>query len=657
MITTGAAPPVPSLQRVLRRPVALRAAALSLVAAALALFVLLAPGLPLRLDNAGADPLWQLAAARADRDEQRVVVVRIDEDSLARVGAWPWPREQMAHLVGALQREGAAVQLLDIVFPEARPGDAALAAALQAAPAHVGQVFALEPDAARSGTLAGALPGVACAPLAPVAGGYVANHAALAQAPGMPAPGHLTPVFDADGTVRRVPPVLCHQQRSYAALGVLGLAALGGTPQIGFEPGRGWLAPQGWVTLPQLGLRLPVDADGTSRLPYLRPSTAFASVSAADVLAGRVPADMLKGAVVLVGATAFGLGDTVPTPLSANAAGVEVHARFIAAGLDGALVYTPRAAPLMQLVLALCGVALMLALASRQRRLPSFALPLAGVALGGVAYALHGVLLLQAGLWLGWLLPAVFLALSGLALAVAELTLTRLERARLYHNLASYLPEQVAAQIALREPVGTIDAERREVTVLFADLRNFSAYCEARPPEEAAALLHAFFSTAHRVVTAHGGVVEEFVGDAVMALWNAPQPCADHPRHALAAAHALLREVGALLPDEAPPGLAPLALGIGLETGKALVGSFGAAERRTHAALGETVTVAARLQVMTADLSSDIVVGPGAAACLQDAGLRSVGSFLLEGLQRPRVLHIPGPVAQAGAAPHIRLVA
>lgn len=646
------------LPRRLQRPVALRALALAIVALLVGGLMLLAPGFHHRLEEAGADPLWRLAAEGADGDEERVVVVRIDEDSLARVGPWPWPREQLARLVDAVRREGAAVQLFDIVFPEQRPGDAPFTAALRAAPVHLGQVFTLEPDAARSGSLAGALPAVGCAPLAPVAGGYVANHAALVQAPGVRAPGHLTPVFDADGTVRRMPAIVCHQQRSYAALGVLGLGAMGGNQQqISFERGQGPLSPQGWVVLPQLGLRMPVDGDGTTRLPYLRPSAGFASVSAADVLDGRVPGGMLQGAVALVGATAFGLGDTVPTPLAANVAGVELHARFIAAGLDMAFAHTPRSAPLIQTGVILVGTLLMLLLAGGQRRLPSYALPLVGGALGGLAYAVHGVLLLNAGLWLGWLAPAAFLALAGLALAVAEFTLVRLERTRLYHNLASYLPEQVAAHIALHEPVGTIDAERREVTVLFADLRNFSAYCESRPPEEAAALLHAFFSAAHRVVTAHGGVVEEFVGDAVMALWNAPQACPDHPRRALEAARALLREVGALLPDTAPPGLEPLALGIGLETGKALVGSFGAAERRTHAALGETVTVAARLQAMSADLSSDIVVGPGAAACLPDAGLRSVGSFLLEGLQRPRVLHIPAPVAVAGPAAHIRLVA
>lgn len=650
------------LPSVLLRAVALRGMAVALAALAVVLFVVFAPGVHRALEEAGLDPVWRWAAKQSSVEEQRVVVVRIDEDSLARVGSWPWPREQMAALVGALHREGAAVQLIDIVFPEAREGDAAFVAALQSAPAHLGQVFAPEPDAVRVGMLGGALPNIGCHPLTPVAGGYVANQSALVQAPGIRAPGHLTPIVDRDGTVRRIPPVLCHQQRSYAALGLLGVSALDGHGSpVAFETGRGLLSPVGWVTLPELGIRIPVDADGTSRLPYRLPGSAFASVSAADVLSGRVPAGLLQGVVALVGATAFGLGDTIPTPLAPSAAGVEIHARVVAAALDEAFIHTPRAAPGLQAGLVLPLLGLLVWVASRQRHLPSHSLPVAGVICALLIYGGHAVLLLQAGVWLGWLAPAAVVLLASLALSVAEFTLVRRERARLFRNLSSYLPEQVAAQIALREPAGIIDAERREVTVLFADLRNFSAYCEARPPEEAAALLHVFFAAAHRVVTAHGGVVEEFVGDAVMALWNAPNACPDHPACALRAAYALLDEVGALLPDTVPPGLEPLALGIGLETGKALVGSFGAAERRTHAALGETVTVAARLQAMSADLSSDIVVGPGAAARLPEAGLVDVGSFLLEGLQLPRVLHIPAPRAEGGqeegGQPRIRLVA
>lgn len=616
-----------------------------------------ATGLFSALEERSADPLWQSASTLADTAERRVVIAEIDEKSLAELGPWPWPRERMAALADALAGYGARTQLFDVVFPEARPGDEALAAAQRRHPVHVGQLFSPGADASRVASLSGAIDGQICDGRFPVAGGYIGNTPALAHQA-----GHITPTLDTDGTVRRIAPVLCHQQHAYPALALAGLASLvpGQALALDYQEGYGLLAPHAWLALPGQGLRLPLDRDGNTRLAFTLPRAALSATPVADILAGRSPRELLDGAIVLVGATAFGLSDTVSTPLDGNTAGVEVHARLLAGLLDQRLPYAPRGAALFQALFCALGALALLWLASRQQRLHVATLPAAGLALAVLAYALHATLLLEAGLWVGWMTPAVFLALAGLGLGSAEFARTRLERQRLYQNLASYLPRQVAAQIALHEPVGTIEVERREISVLFADLRNFSAYCEARPPEEAAAVLHTFFTTAQRVVSRHGGIIEEFTGDAIMAIWNAPTTCPDHPRHALAAAYELDAEITALLPPEAPPGLEPLALGMGLESGKALVGSVGAADRRTHTALGETVSIASRLQAMSAELAAAVVVGPGAAARLPDARLTCVGDFLLEGLQIPRTLYIPAPAARAEDAPktaRIRLVA
>ena len=641
----------------LRQPRRQRLLAVALAATVALALAAGAGGLLSAIEERSADPLWQSASRFADTAERRIVIAEIDEKSLAELGPWPWPRERMAALADTLAGYGARTQLFDVVFPEARPGDEALAAAQARLPVHVGQLFSPGADADRVGSLSGAVDGPLCDGRFPVAGGYIGNTAALAHQA-----GHISPTLDSDGTVRRIAPVLCHQQHAYPALALAGLASLvpGQALTLDYQEGRGLLAPHAWLALPGQGLRLPLDHDGTTRLAFTLPRAALSATPVADILAGRSPHELLDGAIVLVGATAFGLSDTVSTPLDGNTAGVEVHARLLAGLLDQRLPYTPRGAPLLQALFCALAALALLWLASRQQRLHVVVLPGAGLGLATLAYGLHAVLLLETGLWVGWMVPAIFVGLAGLGLGSTEFARTRLERQRLFQNLASYLPRQVAAQIALHEPVGTIDAERREISVLFADLRNFSAYCEARPPEEAAAVLHAFFTTAQRVVTRHGGIIEEFTGDAIMAIWNAPTACPDHPRHALAAAYALDAEITALLPAEAPPGLEPLALGMGLETGKALVGSVGAADRRTHTALGETVSIAARLQAMSAELAAPVVVGSGAAARLPDAHLTCVGDFLLEGLQIPRTLYIPAPASRAEHAhktARIRLVA
>lgn len=645
-------------------PWRLRAAAVALAGLCVLALAGLAPSLSRSVEERAGDMIWRVSAAfaPADAEERRFVVVDIDEASIAKAGPWPWPRERLAELSRRLGALGANLQVYDVVLPEQRPDDAVLAAALAQQPVVLAQIFSLDPATPVAvGQLQGALKAGApsCAAPLPQATGFIANTPAFAAVSGL-AVGHITPRIAPDGAVRHLPPLVCYEGRVYPALGLAALTrAASAEPAWSLAPGSGWLAPAWRLTHSALpGITVPLDANGDVRLSYRLPRRAFVSVSAAEVLAGEAPAELFRGAWVLVGATAFGIGDAVPTPHGGAVAGVEVNGQFISALLDARLPYTPRGAPALLLLLAVAGGAALLLLV-RWRRLPVLGLPVAGLVLAAILLGVHASLQLGWNVWLGWADPGAFCLLSGVLLAAVEHARARFERERLYGNLASYLPAPVAAQIAFHEPTGVIDAQRREITVLFADIRNFSAYCEGRPPEEAAGLLHAFFTTATRIVEAHGGLVEEFIGDAIMAVWNAPHDCPDHPARALAAAHQLQAEVGAMVNQPPPPGLEPLALGIGIESGSAMVGSFGPAHRRTHAALGETVTIASRLQQMTADLAQPILVGEGAAAHLPKEAVISLGSFLLEGLRTARTVYSPPPATvrdERPAAPRPRLV-
>ena len=618
----------------LERPWQIRAAALGLAAAIALALIGLAPGALRSLDERASDLIWRLAPLTGE--ERRLVIVDIDEASLAAIGPWPWPREVLTRLINNIDALEARLQVFDIVLAEPRAGDEELAAALRRAPVVLGQVFSLDPAVrAATGSPAGALAGLACQqPPMPQAGGYIANAPDLV-AIGRPV-GHLTPRISSDGAVRHVPPLVCHADRVYPALALTAIgAALGQPSGWTLERGQSWRDPAWWLRLAgQPGFAVPVDRDGNLRVSYRLPRGAFVSVSAAEVLTGRGPADLFRGAWILVGATAFGVGDAVPTPLGELVAGVEVHAQLIPALLDHRLPVEPRAGAVLQLLAAGLAAALLLMLPVRPGRLAVVGLPVAGLALALATFGAHATLVLQAGLWVGWIEPALFALLAGAMLAIGEHARSRFERERVFANLSSYLPAAVAREVALVLPSGAIDARRAEVTVLAADLRNFSAYCEGRPPEEAAALLHAFFSRVVRVVEAHGGVVEGFHGDAAVAVWNAPVPCAGHTARAKQAAQELMTQVPALFPDPPPRGLEPLAIGIGFETGTALVGSVGPANRRQHMVLGDTVTVAVRLQGLTADLAHPVLIGPGAAARLPSGELVSLGDFLLEGLRR-----------------------
>lgn len=602
------------------------------------------------LEQRAGDWVWRVSAER--KDERRLIVVDIDERSLRELGPWPWPRARQAQLLNQLTSAGVQLQAYDIVWPDPQANDALLAQAIAQQQAVLAQVFALEQGGQPAvGQLAGALDWQTCpAPFAS-ANGYVANAASLQAPPvGHPlAAGHITPRITPDGVVRSLPAVICFDGRSYPALAIAAMMQGSGEHSWTLERGNGWLSPPWRLVAPNLASgAVPLDERGDLRVSWHLHPDSFISLSAADVLAQRVPPELFKNAWVLVGSSAFGLNDSIATPFGGAGAGLQVHAQTIAALIDGRTPYTPQSEPLLQVLAATFAVLLLVAVVLNRGRWSVVLLPVLGAGCALLFWLVHALALRYEAVWLGWADPAVFVLLTGTVMGIVAHAQSRIERNRLYSHLSSYLPAPVAASLALQPPSSAIAASTNQVSVLFADIRNFSAYCEARPPEEAAAVLHAFFSVASRVVQAHGGVIEAFQGDAVLAVWNGlPQADdpgtgharTDHARRALQAAIELQAAMHGVLPDPAPAGLEPLSLGIGAETGPAMVGSFGLASRRTHMVMGRTVTIASRLVELTAELAHPILVGEGMAAQVGLAGLESMGTFLLEGMRVPHHIY------------------
>ena len=646
------------------RPASMRAGALA-VAAALVLLVswVLSPAIGSLEERVGALG-WTLSAET--EPEQRITLVVIDEASIAEIGPWPWRRSDMAALVQAIDDAGAQLQIHDISYPENRPGDAEFQSALAgAAGAVIAQVPALgaASDAPQAGALTHPIAGVSCdagtgGPNLWSASGYVGSAAVFAGVP----KGHNAAIIEADGSVRRSPAVVCVDGQAYPALSIAAFLQLGsaGQWQGAISPGTGLLGPQYLMTLDGYpGLDIPLDSRGAMRVSFARSPESFRAVSAADVMAGRVAPDLLRNAWVLVGGTAFGMADIVPTPYSGAAYGVELQARLLASLLDVEIPYTPAGAPLFLLFACLIFGALLYTLVSRSERLAVVGLPVAAVLLPLVAALSHGYVLATTNLWLGWVLPALFGTCGALALLLLEMARVRLERSRVFNNLNSYLPDSVARDIAFSLPSSSVEARRVNVTLLNADLRNFSRFGEARPPEEAAAMLHYFFTRATEIVEAHGGELQEFRGDGILALWQSADSRA--AEQALAAASALNAALDrSLLPSPSLQGLEPLALGVSIEQGPVLLGSIGPAHRRTHTVLGDTVSITLRIQEMTAELAQPVLVGECAARQLGNAGLISQGSYLLSGLQTPHTLFAPAPSASVSslpsAAPSLSLV-
>jgi len=372
---------------------------------------------------------------------------------------------------------------------------------------------------------------------------------------------------------------------------------------------------------------------------YQMPRTGFVSVSAVDVLNGQVPEGLLKGVWALVGSTAMGAGDAVATPQGGAVGGIEVHAQLLSAALDSRTPVVPVWAKAWPWASGLVAALVLLALLMWRRPGAAVTVPLAAALNTAGLFAVHTYALLGQHWVLSWGLPLIFVALSASLMLVAEMLRVRFERERLFHNLSSYLPEGAARKVAFAGPSAQVQAQRQEATVMFVDLRNFSAYCEGRSPEDAATVLHLFYTTIDRIVTQHGGVVEQMVGDSIMAVWNGSTACAEHATKALGAATQIWQEGVAQLPRVASRKTPPLDLGIGIETGPVMVGSFGPAHRRVHSVLGETVTIAARLEALTAELAYPILVGPEAVRQSGSTDTKALGDFLLAGLSRARKVH------------------
>jgi adenylate cyclase len=571
--------------------------------------------------------------------EERISIVAIDEKSIEQLGPWPWSRETMARLSEALSAAGVQLQMYDIVFPEAREGDEAFVAALRNTNAVISQVPVLgDGDDVRTGAMSHSLNGLSCTPGANVGTSFRANAPAFADIP----KGHITSHVANDGAVREVPAYICVDGAAYPALGLSAFLTLTGSDnwEAEVQDGRSLLDPAQTISFPAYpGINIPLDSSGNLRVSFRNAPEAYSAFPAIDVINGEIPRELLENTWVIVGYTAFGLIDIVPTPYSGAAPGVELQARILGSLLDDEVPYTPRGAPLFRALLGLMFAGVLLWLAAVRERVSGYGLAICGVALPLVALASHAVLLKSMNLWLGWLSPALYGVCAAVILILHEYARVRLERGRVLDNLSSYLPSDVAQEIAYTLPNSSISARRQNVTLLSADLRNFSAYGEARPPEEAAALLHYFFVRTTAIIEKHQGRVHEFKGDSLLALWDGSDETA--AVLALRAALEMQQTIPDVLPQSPPSGLEPLALGIGIEQGPVLIGSIGPAQRRAYALLGETVTIALRIQELTAELACPVLVGECAARHLSDHNLQSQGSYLLNGLRIPHTLFAP----------------
>jgi adenylate cyclase len=624
-----------------------------------------------RLDDILYDA--RIRATMPNTLDSRVVIIDIDEKSLAEVGRWPWGRNQMANLVNALfDQQHIALLGFDVVFAESddssglkrlrqlaneelrdqagfaeRLGqiqgsldyDALFAKSLANRPVVMG--YYLTSD--RGGRTSGQLPAPVMSQDA-LAGrpvkftswsGYGSNIAPLAQA--APLAGFFNSITDLDGVVRSIPLIAEHKGQYYESLSLAMFRVLTGMPNVapGFPQER--LLPRNYEGLESILLRqngktlaIPVDDTVAALVPYRGAGAAaggsFKYISASDVLAQRVAPNTLKDKIVLLGTTAPGLLDLRVTPVGETYPGVEVHANMISGLLDGRIFVRPDYTvgfEIVILVLAGLTLAIALPLLSATRAV------VLSLAVIGTVVGINFWMLLGYGLVFP-LASSLVMVFTAFALNMSYGYFVESKSKRQIANLfGTYVPPELVNEMVKDPDSYSMKAVSKELTVMFCDMRGFTNLSENMEPTALQALLNNLFNRLTEIIQANRGTTDKYMGDCVMAFWGAPVDTPHHAEMAVKATLEMCQAVRTLNAEHRAKGVPEVGVGIGLNTGTMCVGNMGSNIRRSYTVIGDAVNLGSRLEGLSKNYGVEIVVS--------ESTRRLAPDFVWQELDRVRV--------------------
>ena len=584
---------------------------------AVLLALLCRPGALLgRLELHALDSRFALRGALPLGDD--VAIVAIDEKSMSQpeLGRWPWDRLWQSRLVDELARHKPLAIAFDVLFSEPQRQDVWQDQAFAASLARAGNVVlaahATEKPPAAPGTALEKAPQpglVVGQNLAPSLPGVVPPLASLAAAAA--AIGILATWPDQDGAIRRAALVVAAgQPRQFYATFPLVAAARG----MRWDFGQMRFNLRSSAQL-HPALHFALDGAGGAIINYLGPPGTIPQYSFVDVVRGKVPGDAFRGKVVLIGLTAPGLGDYYPTP-TGEMFGVEIQAHTIADLLHGNFL-EPAGLPTdvgLALVLALLGVVA----AAWLRPL----LGLATVVTLGVAYLAGGAWLFNHGgvIW-PLLAPSLALVLSYAGVAVFRLSTEEAGRRHLRAEFGRYAPPKVVERLDAGEMESRSAGTVRTVTALFADVRGFTEWSSGTDPREVVLVLNRYFEAMTELAFDLEGAVDNIVGDEIFVTFNVLE---DQPDQCDRAVHLAVNMIAALdgLNERWLEGgtlSQPMRIGVGINTGEALVGNLGSRIRTQYTCLGQAVNLASRLQSLNKDLGTTILASAEVVDQLEDS--------------------------------------
>ncbi len=609
------------------------------------------PPIIANLRSAGFDTL-QVAMPRKSPPEP-VTVLDIDEQSLREIGQWPWPRDRLALLVTNLKELGASAIVFDILFPEpdrlspsnlvkdpalhdllaqgggALPAyDAKFAEAIASAPVVVAAAVA-------TGSTASALPekaGFAETGL-PAKNAPARTEGLISNLPVIDAAAQGIGLINIDlagngGVARTLPLLWSDGQRYYPSLALEALRVAEGekTFVVNASP-----ATENAITSIRVGqIEIPTSEQGAMPV-YYRHDMPGLYISAARLLGGgdmQALRPQVEGHIVLIGTSATGLLDTRISSLGEAIPGVSVHAQALEQILAQQFLYRPEGSAGAEFIFVGLAGLLFSTLANRLKPWPLLATLITALL---TLAAITIFAFVQWGLLVDFTFPLIACVAIFLVTLAFKLLVTDRQGRMLRNAFAHYVAGPVLTDIERNPQALQLGGELREITVMFADIRNFTPMTEILKPDVLVAMINTILTACTEAVISENGTLDKYIGDAVMAFWNAPLPVPEHQYRAASAALKIQAEIARLNKNEkfsAPlkqAGLWPLALRVGLASGPATVGNMGSADRFDYSALGETVNIAARAELACKDVDADIIMagalqGKSAELACLDAG-------------------------------------